>query len=83
MTVEQLVNALVQYGPMGVVLAWFLLRTETRLAAIERALDRMSRVQLLDLVSRTETTPVVKLQAQQLLKEVEAAQAKQGNGAAA
>lgn len=78
---EQLVNALVQYGPMGLVLAWFLLRTENRLGGIERALDRMNRAQMLDLVSRPETAPAVRRQAEQLLKEVEVAQVKQ-NGAA-
>lgn len=77
MTVEPLINALVQYGPMGVVLAWFLFRTENRLGGIERALDRVSRAQMLDLVSRPETPPAVRRQAERLLKEVEVAQAKQ------
>lgn len=61
---------LLNIGAVGVILAWFMLRMEPRMKAMEDALNRFSRVQLLDMVSRSDAPPAVREQAQTILNEM-------------
>lgn len=65
-------GALVQLGVAGVMLGWFMYRVEHRMDRGERAIDRLSRSLLLDLVARADTTEAVKAQARQVLGEIPA-----------
>lgn len=63
-------QVLVQAGVPGVVLGWFMWRSEVRMDRLERALDRMSRTQLLALLGRPDVEPAVKEQARAILAEM-------------
>lgn len=63
---------LIQLGAMGIVLGWLMYRVESRLDRGERAMDRLSRALLLDLVSRSDTTEALKAQARVVLGEIPA-----------
>ena len=60
---------LLNLGAVGAVLAWFLLKAEPRMRAMEDAIDRLVRAQMLDILSRPEVAPAIKDQAQRLLTE--------------
>lgn len=61
---------LIQTGAIGVVLAWFLFRIEPRIRALERAVDRFSRVMLLDILSRPSVSLSVTREAQQMIEDI-------------
>lgn len=63
--------ALYAYGPMGVMLGWFMLRGEKLAAHIVRELVEMKETNLLDIVSRPSATPTVRRMAQNKLDEIE------------
>lgn len=63
-------TGLLQLGVAGVMLSWFMWRIEARLDRGERSIDRLTRSLLLDLVSRSDTTETLKLQARAILGEM-------------
>jgi len=71
-----LAELLIQYGPIGIVLAWFMLRMEPEMKAVRRAIDRLTRAHLLDVVSRPGASPQVKQLAKEALQELNLAEKK-------
>lgn len=45
-------EALARYGLLGIVLGWFMLRTDKRLAGIEHKLTGLHRTMLIELLTR-------------------------------
>jgi hypothetical protein len=62
---------LANVGAVGLILAWYLLQNAPRLDRIERAIDVLSKAILLDLVSRDSTSPMVRTQAESLLRTID------------
>ncbi len=70
-----------QYGVMGIMLAWFMMRSEPRLRAIEAAIDRSSRAQLVLAMASPFLSQAGKEQVQAAIAEVDAAiNARQNKG---
>lgn len=67
---EQL-NLLANFGAIGVVLAWVLWRIEPQLRQLERAVDRLTRAQMLTLLALPEVEEPIKRQAQTVLRELD------------
>jgi len=63
-------NGLLQLGGIGSVLAWMLYRSDLRMERMERALDRLTRAQMLMLISREDVDPPIKAQARAILQEM-------------
>ena len=63
-------GALVNLGAVGIVLAWFMWRTEPRLERIERAMDRFTRAQLIEALYRPGSDESAKRMARQMLREM-------------
>jgi hypothetical protein len=64
-------NGLLQYGAIGLVCAWLMVRVETRLKDVERAIDRSTRASLVVHLSRVDISEQSREEAQQILREVE------------
>jgi hypothetical protein len=62
-----LVGPLLQTGIPGVVLAWFMLRSETRFRGMERAVNRMSRSVLLLVVALNTSNEAMRAEADKML----------------
>jgi hypothetical protein len=73
---------LLNLGAIGAVLAWFLVNLGPRLERIERAIDRLTRAQMLTLLSRPDVPEPVKRLAGDLVKELDHAQAQSRREAA-
>lgn len=69
---------LVQGGIAGIVLGWFMWRTEGRLKCIENAVDRMAKANLLLVISLKQANDAAKSEANSLLREIEDARARDG-----
>ncbi len=67
---------LLQAGIPGVVLAWFMIRSEARFRGMEKAVNRMSRSVLLLVVSMDSSNHAVRAEANELLEEINAANRK-------
>lgn len=67
---------LVNVGAIGVILAWFLWKHEPRIKAIEDALDRLSRTQLLFLIELPHVSDAAKREAKIIIQEIAEAEAK-------
>lgn len=67
---------LIQAGVAGVVLAWFMFRTEARLKGIENAVDRMARANLLLVLSLRDVNNAAKNEASAVIKEIDDAKAR-------
>lgn len=63
--------SITQFGVGGVVLAWFMFRTENRLSAIERSCDRMTRAMLITVMNDPHAHPSGKDQAREIMSEIE------------
>lgn len=61
-------ETLSRYGLLGLVLAWFMVKADGRLAKIEHRLGGLSRTQLIEIMSRSTTTPHVRRIALQELR---------------
>lgn len=61
---------LLNFGAIGSVLAWMLWRSDARMGSIERALDRLTRAQMLTLIARPDVDDHVKRQARAVLREL-------------
>jgi len=64
-------EALFQLGATAAVLSWFMYTATARFTAIEKAINRLSQVQLLDIMARESLSETAKREAQRLLKELE------------
>lgn len=65
-------TALVIYGPMGGMIAWFMLRAERSLRTLSHRIDGMTRALLVDVISRDTAGVHAKNSARQMLAEIEA-----------
>lgn len=72
----EFMGPLIQAGIPGVVLAWFMLRSEARFRGMEKAVNRMSRSVLLLVVSMDSSNQAVRHEAKGLLAEIEACERK-------
>lgn len=66
---------LLNYGPLGIVLMWFMLRFEklvVEIRSLSHRLDGLTKALLMDLVSRDSTGPATRAQAQQEIAKIEA-----------
>lgn len=63
-------QVLVQAGVPGILLWWFMTRTERRLDSLERSIDRLSRTQLLALLADASVGEPIKMQARAILAEM-------------
>lgn len=63
---------LVNTGAIGCVLIWFMLRAEPRFRAIEASIDRVSRVLSLAIIAMRSCDAVVKEQAEEIVRELNA-----------
>lgn len=71
---------ILQTGATGAFLVWLMYQVLPRLDRIERALDFLSRVQLLDIVSRDGVPDVNKRQAESMLRQTETKYPQAGGG---
>lgn len=71
------IEPLLNLGAIGAVLAWFLVNLSPRLDRIERAIDRLTRAQMLTLLSRPDVPEGVKTLANDLVHELDRSKASQ------
>ena len=71
---DEVLKALVNSGVSGAILAFFLWRLEPRLRAIEDAIGRQGKIDLLRLAASPHVAPELKEAAKDLIKEIEIAQ---------
>ena len=64
------IQVLIQTGVAGILLWWFMNRTEHRLDGLERSIDRLTRTQLLALLADANAGEAIKTQARALLAEL-------------
>lgn len=62
---------LANIGAVGLILGYVLWQISPRLERIERAIDMNSRSLLLDIVSRTDVSDVMKEQAKSMIRQIE------------
>jgi hypothetical protein len=62
---------LANIGAVGLILGYVLWQISPRLERIERAIDMNSRSLLLDIVSRTDVSDVMKDQARAMIRQIE------------
>ncbi len=62
---------LAQFGVLGVILMWFMFRTEGRLMAIEKSCDRLAKAILLQVATDPHVHSATKEQARSLMAEIE------------
>lgn len=65
------ITPLIQLGGVGVVLLWFMFKSEPRLRGIEASIDRMSRSIMLLVGSLPSANPAQKVQAEGLIREID------------
>ena len=68
------ISPLINLGAVGVVLAWFMIRAETKLDALVRAVNRLALSQVLDVLNRPGISPETKRQARILEQDIKSAQ---------
>lgn len=61
---------LLNVGSVGLVLAWFMFKAEPRLDAIEQAIDRNTRSNMLVIMALEHVSEPIKHQAQSMLEEI-------------
>lgn len=69
-------SLLVAYGPMGIMLAWFMLRSERAMNNLAHRIDGMTRAMLVDTLSRDNVGHNTRKHAEQQLAKIEARDAK-------
>ncbi len=67
-----LLTAFAATGPIGLILGFVLLRLESRMLRVEIAIDRLTRSILVDMLSRPDTRPDSRRQAERVLAELDA-----------
>lgn len=68
-------SLLLTYGPMGAILAWFMLRGEKlvgEIRGLSHRIDGLTRALLMDLVNRDSTGPQTKAAARAEIAKIEA-----------
>ncbi len=63
--------ALLNVGAIGGITVWLLTRMDRKLDRMERALNRLCRTQLIEILSRPTTSETVREQATAVLKEID------------
>ncbi len=69
--IEGIAGQLTQFGVLGIVLAWFMFRTEGRLRNIEMSCDRLANAILLQVVTDPYVHDETKKRARSLMAEIE------------
>ncbi len=72
--------ALLTYGPLGIILAWFMLRAEKGFAKIgdlAHRIDGLTKALLVDMVDRDSAGPHVKQYARETIAKIDARNAKE------
>ncbi len=64
-------SSIAQWGLPGVVIAWFALRAERKLEAIESVIGVLAKTVLLDVVSRNTAPDKVREQATELMESLQ------------
>lgn len=70
MAADSIVGILLNAGVAGGMLLWFMSRAENRLERAERALDRLTRAQMLTLIARPDVEEPIKQHARLILSEM-------------
>lgn len=65
---------LMQYGALGVVLAWLLFRADKLLSSISLRIDGLTKAMLMDLVTRDNVGPHTRKEAQDQLTRIESSE---------
>lgn len=68
-------SVLLTYGPMGVVLAWFMWRGEKlggEIRSLAHRIDGLTRAMLMDMISRDNVGPATKAQAKAEIAKISA-----------
>lgn len=66
-------SILLAYGPLGIMVLWFMWRNEAQIKALNQLshrIDGMSQVQLIDVISRESTGPYARKAAEDLLTKI-------------
>lgn len=69
--VENWMSPLANFGAVGIVLLWFMFRSESRMNDIKDAMENLAKSQLLSVVANQEASVVVREQAEKMLKDME------------
>lgn len=69
-TLDPLMGSLVNFGALGIMVLWFMFRTEKKLERIEKALQTLSRAELISVLGRPGVEPSVKHEARKALREM-------------
>lgn len=71
--IERALITLFQYGVAGVGLYWFAVRMERKMGSIDKAITRMTKTILIDIISsRSNSSPIVCDEARSMLNEIQA-----------
>lgn len=76
-------NPFLAYGPMGLVLAWFMLRAEkgfAKIGELAHRIDGLTKALLVDMIDRDNAGPHVKDYAQKTIAAIDARAAKEEKG---
>lgn len=78
-TVPDPTSVLISYGPMGIILGWFMLRGErlvVEIRSLSHRIDGLTRALLMDMVSRDNVGLATKAAAREEIAKIEARLAK-------
>lgn len=67
------------YGPLGLIVAWFMLRAERgfdRVGDLAHRIDGLTRALLMDMIERAHTSETTKRYAEQMIAKIEARSSK-------
>lgn len=73
--VPNLYAVMVNFGPLGVVLAWFMFRGEkviTEIRSLSHRIDGLTKAMLVDVLSREGTGHTARQMAQEMMAKIEA-----------
>ncbi len=65
------ITGIVIYGPMGLMLAWFMLRSEKAMNTLSHRIDGMTRALLVDTLSRDNVGSTSRKLAEEMLTNIE------------
>ncbi len=65
------VSLVIIYGPMGIMLAWFMLRSEKAMNTLSHRIDGMTRAMLVDTLSRENVGSSSRKLAEEMLSNIE------------
>lgn len=68
------ITPLINLGAIGCVLLWFMLRMEPRIRKLEESNDRLGKMLGYVVIALKSTTPAVREQVEQVIKEIDEAE---------